>query len=1221
MLLTALADWKRYIRSQFRHVSVHSRRKKPQNSLQSMEVLEDRSLLSNINGVVFHDLNANQIQEAGEAGLAGVTVYLDGNRNGTLDTDEDFRVTDSNGNYAFENLAAGDYLVRQIVPEEFRQTSRGNDPGVFYGSAYIVGSNGQMNFVSIDGATGQVNRIGSPLSARLHGLIRTNDGRFFGLNGFNPDTLYEVNPSTGALSVVGPTGFEMTFGLAYDALTDTIYGVGKLAANDPVNRLLTIDRTDGSATPMGPGTAGMTGTSGLTFDPVTRQIIAFDNDDDEFYAFDTNGYATRISDLSGRHFWSLAFDTSRFIYQQVDVNNNQNLVAINPITGQQSPALSLSEAAPLEALEWVGDPSVFLVSLAGDETVSINIGNDDLGGTLQGTKFLDLNGNGSQDENEPPLAGVTVFLDLNDNGILDQEALEPFRQTDADGQYAFINLEAGEYIVREIVPEGYQQTSPREGGRLFAFKRLANPDVIVELDPSDGSTIREIPSPIPGVPSSDQGLAFDGSTLYLLANGDNMLYELDPDTGTVLDQTQLPSTTPSGSATHRYDGLASLGGFVYVFEDNTDALLVFDPATNQILSTIDITTPDRTNITFDGSLGALTGPDVILIGAQSTSIPTAANTIYLLDPTTGAILSSFQHTGGTDGGLAGIGDEIFVGIGLNPPGRIEVYDRNGNLQRTLDETTGLDRDIQMFSLAGGAGVGGHHVTLEAGQVLAGLDFGNRRLVGEIRGTKFEDVDGDGTRDSGEGPMVGVTIYLDLNGNGTFDPQEPSSLTDANGDYALTGLPPGDYVVREIVPENFRQTTPETRPARLFTVNINLSPDAIFELDPLTGAVMRGLPSPVPISASTQGLAFDGKTLYYISANNDLLFELNPETGAVLDSFQLPLGTYVGAAVIDGRVYLFDDGPNVIYIIDPMTNTIERTYDLDLVNPGKTFAGALGEFSESGWLIIGGSSEIYFLDPETGVIVDSFSDNILSGRTGLTGIGNEVYVGYSNNTIRVFDSDGDLLRTIATTFQISSLGGDSSDGSHRVTLEPAQILTGLDFGNQSVLGEIRGTKFEDVDGDGVRDLGEGPLRGVTVYLDLNDNGQLELGQTVEPDDFSAGTELTNAFDGVTLSVAGSNNQTNSFFKVRSGMDPRASTGDRTFFEEGISFWTSGFRFRADFDQPTSRVSLDFIGSGFSLGESGVLLAFNAAGDLIETFTTPDLSSMPGTVATMTIDRAV
>jgi hypothetical protein len=54
--------------------------------------------------------------------LSGWTVYLDTNGNGTLDSGEPTAVSGSNGYYAFTDLAAGTYTVREVVQAGWSQT-------------------------------------------------------------------------------------------------------------------------------------------------------------------------------------------------------------------------------------------------------------------------------------------------------------------------------------------------------------------------------------------------------------------------------------------------------------------------------------------------------------------------------------------------------------------------------------------------------------------------------------------------------------------------------------------------------------------------------------------------------------------------------------------------------------------------------------------------------------------------------------------------------------------------------------------------------------------------------------------------------------------------------------------------------------------------------------------------------------------------------------------
>ena len=59
-------------------------------------------------------------------------------------------------------------------------------------------------------------------------------------------------------------------------------------------------------------------------------------------------------------------------------------------------------------------------------------------------------------------------------------------------------------------------------------------------------------------------------------------------------------------------------------------------------------------------------------------------------------------------------------------------------------------------------------------------------AGQIVGTVYGDADANSAQGGSEGGLSGWTVYLDANGNGSPDSGEPSTTTDANGNYALTG---------------------------------------------------------------------------------------------------------------------------------------------------------------------------------------------------------------------------------------------------------------------------------------------------------------------------------------------------------------------------------------------------------------------------------------------------
>jgi hypothetical protein len=81
-------------------------------------------------------------------------------------------------------------------------------------------------------------------------------------------------------------------------------------------------------------------------------------------------------------------------------------------------------------------------------------------GTITGVVFKDVNADGVKGKTEKtPLAAV-LFLDLNNNGT--RESNEAITSSSSrSGNYAFLNVAPGTYVVRQIPPTGMRQTLPR----------------------------------------------------------------------------------------------------------------------------------------------------------------------------------------------------------------------------------------------------------------------------------------------------------------------------------------------------------------------------------------------------------------------------------------------------------------------------------------------------------------------------------------------------------------------------------------------------------------------------------------------------------------------------------------------------------------------------------------------------------------------------------------
>ncbi|TRU88111.1 MAG: hypothetical protein EWV76_09640 [Microcystis novacekii Mn_MB_F_20050700_S1] len=74
-----------------------------------------------IKGNIWNDIDGNATDN-NEPNLSGWTVYLDSNNNNQLDTGETSTQTNANGDYTFNNLRPGNYTVAQVVQNGWKQT-------------------------------------------------------------------------------------------------------------------------------------------------------------------------------------------------------------------------------------------------------------------------------------------------------------------------------------------------------------------------------------------------------------------------------------------------------------------------------------------------------------------------------------------------------------------------------------------------------------------------------------------------------------------------------------------------------------------------------------------------------------------------------------------------------------------------------------------------------------------------------------------------------------------------------------------------------------------------------------------------------------------------------------------------------------------------------------------------------------------------------------------
>jgi probable HAF family extracellular repeat protein len=77
---------------------------------------------------------------------------------------------------------------------------------------------------------------------------------------------------------------------------------------------------------------------------------------------------------------------------------------------------------------------------------------------LSGVIWDDFDGDGTFGSSEAPMSGVPVYLDIDGDGTHDAD--EPSTVSGTDGAYSFVVIGLDQVTVRQVVPDGYRQSSP-----------------------------------------------------------------------------------------------------------------------------------------------------------------------------------------------------------------------------------------------------------------------------------------------------------------------------------------------------------------------------------------------------------------------------------------------------------------------------------------------------------------------------------------------------------------------------------------------------------------------------------------------------------------------------------------------------------------------------------------------------------------------------------------
>ena len=368
------------------------------------------------------------------------------------------------------------------------------------------------------------------------------------------------------------------------------------------------------------------------------------------------------------------------------------------------------------------------------------------------------------------------------------------------------------------------------------------------------------------------------------------------------------------------------------------------------------------------------------------------------------------------------------------------------------------------------------VTLTSGQNISGLNFGNKEKLGSICGIKFNDKNGNGIQDLNEPFLSNWTIKL----SGTMD---LTTTTDARGNFCFTNLKPGKYTISEVYKDGWTQTAPST-----FTYSIELKPGETID------KLIFGNKEDVNAKfGSICGIKFNDK-----NGNG------NQDPGELgIPDWQIDLGGPMDLSVVTDK-----DGH----------------YCFNNLIPGEY---KVGERARTGWRQTKPATNFYIIQLASGqntinvdfgntiddkiqlgsICGNKFNDKNRDGRKVSTepGIrGWTIYLEGPMNLTAVTDDNGNycfygLIPGTYTVREENKTGWrQTKPSSITYTLEitGGNNFTGIDFGNFEdptvTFGSICGIKFNDLNGDGIKQDNEPVIPNWTINL----NGTINL--TVQTD---------------------------------------------------------------------------------------------------------------------------
>jgi len=543
---------------------------------------------ASLGGTYFMDANNNDIQDGGDMAVAGATVAL--LLNGTV---IDTTTTDANGDYLFENLAAGDgYSIRFIDTGEGKTFVDGNVGGddTIDSDVVSVGTGGNGNTGTISLAAGEDKRnvdggIEDPGTAQLSGRLTLDDDKddtefnTVGADAFDEGLVgktVELLDENGAVVATTTTGNDGeysftglaagTYSVRFPDVMDFVFadkGVGVEHADsdanpnngttDPITLNIGDNVPNIDASVQDPGTASLAG----------RVFMDSDDDSQDNGEMGVSGVTVTLLNADGTP-TGLTAETGAdgsYIFENLDAGG----YIVDFPTEVDGKVLVDSNVGPdatdSDADQGTGETGVINLAI-GEASVNNDAGvEDQASSAIEGRVFMDSDDD-NQDNGEMGVSGVTVTL-LNADGSPTGRTTT----TAADGSYAFAGLVAGGYIVSfPTEVDGKVLVDSNVGPDATDSDALANGQTgVITVGVNETSSNNDA-----GV--EDPGTASIGDTLFLDLDGNGIQepFESGVDgvqvTLTDANGMVVGTTTTMNGGQYLFDGLDA-GDYVVDFDD------------------------------------------------------------------------------------------------------------------------------------------------------------------------------------------------------------------------------------------------------------------------------------------------------------------------------------------------------------------------------------------------------------------------------------------------------------------------------------------------------------------------------------------------------------------------------------------------------------------------------------------------------------------------------